>query len=279
MNNIFKEFIKKNNIKISDIYDDLRIYEESEINRIISNFKIEGKSKITTVSIADIVGYDYSWRGQQNNIFDNFSNFFGNDCEYQRRSLGMLDYSNDEIIEKLYPSFKKERIRVLELDSGKKVISGNGLHRYCLLRLYYMNELSKVKGNKEKEEELKSKYEIVAELRKVDLLKTYCNFLISKTLSYTEDISLSSDYDENYRLTGKVKISENGENQILNDIELIEYTRKRILSMDSIVKEYFKYAISTFYNCYESFRVFIDIYFSQELDFLFTNKEKNERGK
>jgi len=172
MNNIFKEFIKKNNIKISDIYDDLRIYEESEINRIISNFKIEGKSKITTVSIADIVGYDYSWRGQQNNIFDNFSNFFGNDCEYQRRSLGMLDYSNDEIIEKLYPSFKKERIRVLELDSGKKVISGNGLHRYCLLRLYYMNELSKVKGNKEKEEELKSKYEIVAELRKVDLLKT-----------------------------------------------------------------------------------------------------------
>jgi len=58
----------------------------------------------------------------------------------------MLDYSSEEIIEKLSSSFNDEPICVQEIDKGKYAISTNGMHRYSVLRAHYLLELQRVKA-------------------------------------------------------------------------------------------------------------------------------------
>lgn len=276
MNKEFEEFIKRNSIDINAIYDDLKIYSEQEINIIISDNKLETEGSKTIVSIADIIGYEYEWRGQTGNLINNFSSFFSNESSYQRRSLGMLKYSSDEVIGKLSRSFESEPIRVLELDGGRKVISENGLHRYTILRIHYINELQKVKGDKEKEEQLRKKYEIPVHLKKVDLFKTYCQFLI-KTISISR-VYLSNNYDDHWNRTGKIEISENGEVTIVNDEELLRYTKEKIKAMPSGMYEWFLNHVKNCCEAYESFKKFIDTYFPEIMTLITEKNNKNIRG-
>lgn len=273
MSELLKQFIEKHNINLETIYNDLRIYEEREINHIISDNKLEGIIKEELVSIADIIGYDYSWRRQTNNLADNFSSFFGTESAYQIRSIGMLEYDNEEIIQQLYPSFKKEPLRVLELDNGRKVISGNGLHRYTILRMHYMSELQKVRGNKEKEEYLKRKYEIPVKLTKVDLFKTYCQFLLKKAC-INDEIYLHNIYGED----DCVIIHENNHEMKLNRKQLLEYTKNKINMLNDEIKDMFKHVVSIYYNRYSSFKMFVDENFSAELIPIIEESNKKERG-
>lgn len=276
MNKEFIEFIERNNIDINAIYEDLQIYNEKEINRLISDYKLEGDKIEATVSIADIIGYDYSWREQSNNLARNFGSFFGTGSSYQSRSLGMLEYTSDEVVKKLEPSFDIEPIKVLELDNGRKVISVNGLHRYTLLRIHYINELHRVKGDKEKEEQIREKYKIPVKLAKVDLLKTYCHFLI-KSASPSR-IYVSNKYDQNYNRTGKVEVSSENSKLILSDEELLTYTKNQIRNMPSDRVEWFLLDINIYREKYDSFQLFIDTYFSEEIARLSEQTNKKRRG-
>ena len=56
-------------------------------------------------------------------------------------------------------------MRVSENELGEMYISGNGLHRYKLLRLHYLNELLPDGSNRE---ELRKKYTIPVILRKTN---------------------------------------------------------------------------------------------------------------
>ena len=276
MNKEFLEFIQKHNIDIDSIYDDLQIYSEKEINRIISNNRLDGKTSTELVSIAEIIGYDYDWRGLSNNIARNFSGFFGQQDAYHSRSLGMLEYSSEDIIEKLYQSFKREPIRILELDNGRKIISGNGLHRYTVLRLHYINELNKVRGNKDEEEFLKSKYEIPVELTKVDLLKTYCQYIIR--IISGDTIYLSNEYDDNYMRTNRVKVSSEDKTMIMDNETLINYTKNMIRNIPTHMIEWFVNDIRMNCEGYESFNMFINTYFSDEISLLLEKNEKKSKG-
>lgn len=182
----------------------------------------------------------------------------------------MLKYSSDEIIEKLYPSFKNEPIRILELDNGCRVISGNGLHRYTLLRILYINELKKVKGDKEKEELVKQKYSIPVEVTKVDLFKTYCQYIIKFIAS--DNTFLSNEYDKNYKNTGKVELYSKGKMTILDDEQLLNYTKKLMMNLPSYLKELLINDINMNCKFYASFKFFIETYFSEEINHL---SEKN----
>ena len=275
MNEKFMNFIQKHNINIDEIYDELRIYSERDINPIIANNKLVGKTSKELVSIADIIGYDYGWRELTNNLANNFSNFFGEGSSYQTRSNGMLNYSNEEIIEKLYQSFKNEPMKILELDNGRKVVSSNGMHRYTVLRLHYISELQKVKGNKEAEDNLKSKYEIPVEITKVDLLKTYCRFMI-KMVSQ-DSIYVSNHYDEKYKRTGKTELSNGKENIILSDEELLDYTKNLIKNIPNEMIEWFINKINVCSENYSSFKLFIDTNFANEINLLL-DKSSIKRG-
>lgn len=276
MNEIFKTFIEKNNININEIYSDLRIYNEKEINKIIYENRLDCQREDAFISIADIIGYDYTWRNQTNNLAANFSGFFSMGSSYQQRSISMLEYTSDEVIEGLSRSFKTEPIQILELDGGKKVVTDNGLHRYTVLRLHYINELSKIKGNKEKEEELRKKYTIPVRLTKVDLFKTYCQFLIKEASQ--DRVYVCNNYDSNFDRTGLVEVTEGNKRAILNDEELLEYTKYKIINMPSQMREWFNLRMVNYSEQYESFKSFINTYLSKEIQIIPEETTLNRKG-
>ena len=224
INTDIQRFFKRNNININQISInvDCRVYSEREVNEISAQCGVRQKQTLTEVGIADIVGY----REGRANIFLTMSEFFDSTGEvYQTRSLGMLEYSTDEIMMRLGDSFEREPIIVDDIGGGKYVVSANGLHRYTILRAHYLNELEKCQGNKQKELRLKEKYFIPVKVNELDHIKTYSKFLLKK---YDKDIiRIMSDWDENYRYTGKMDIRySDGRNRILGDRELIDLVRK-----------------------------------------------------
>lgn len=275
----FEKFSQRHHINIDEIYKLAIIYNRKELNRLIEDYGIEGKTEDKMVSVADIIGYDYNFGDRSNNLIDNFESFFcHNGTTYQTRSIGMLEFSSDEVMEKLSKSFREEKICTLELEPNKMIISNNGLHRYHILRLHYLKELAKVKGDKEKEEALRKKYQIPVRSTKIDLIKTYCRYLIERSSGFSDNIQIRNNYDQNYNLTGKSEVRENGNTIVLSDSELIEYTKSKIAKMDQKIKEWFNASVLYYYQEYHSFKEFIDTYFSSGL--FFTNEEENhERGR
>lgn len=275
----FEKFARRHHISINEIYELAIIYSKKELNRLIEDYGIEGKTEDKRVSIADIIGYDYNFGGRSNNLVDNFESFFcQNGTTYQTRSIGMLEFSSDEVMERLSKSFSEEKICTLEVELNKMIINSNGLHRYHILRLHYLKEFVKVKGDKEKEEALRQKYKIPVRSTKIDLIKTYCRFLIDRASGFSDNIRIRNNYDQNYNLTGKSEVRENGRTIVLSDSELIGYTKSKIAKMDKGIKEWFNATVLYYYQEYYSFKEFIDTYFSRGL--FFTNGEENyKRGK
>lgn len=181
LNNDTITFIKNHNIDVDKFLTlpESHIYSESEINPIVKKYGIRKKQERTELSIGEIIGYDgalYSW---DRNILFSMKKYFDKNGEvYHTRSLGMLDFQNGcEALKQLELSFKKEAIKVLEADKNKFCISANGLHRYTVLRLHYLNE--RIQG-KLSLKELNKKYQIPVTLSKTDFFKTYCNFMLMK---------------------------------------------------------------------------------------------------
>lgn len=248
----------KNGFDLSKIgvMPESKLYSSKNINRIIFSYGISKASDKTDMSIGDIIGYDYEWRigSTDVNILSGFENYFNKEgTNYQNRSIGMLDYSSDEVIKQLWKSFSKEPITVREADEGKFIIDNNGLHRYTILRLHYLNELSKASTEEEKQQ-VKAKYTIPVERKTIDYVKTYCNYL----LDYFFDISLSLEVDENYRYTGKSTIHIDKKTILMDDNELIRFVRESLTNLPTQYLSDINEAILK-NNCqkYPSFQKFI----------------------
>ena len=65
---------------------------------------------------------------------------------------------------------------------------------------------------------------------------------------------------------------------ILDNGELIEFTRKKLQEIPESDKELFSYIISDKYSEYPSFKAFIDTYFKRELSFAITGLDEEGRG-
>ena len=152
-------FYKKNNINI-DMFGDNKealIYTCGDINPIIEKYGIKKPEKKDLISIADIIGYNYC-SSQSNNLFLSMSYFFDSSKGgYQNRSVGLLDYAEDEIIDKLRTSFEYEPITLVEVEPNKYIIYTNGIHRYTILRAFYLIEKEKVKEDPIKLEKIRKK--------------------------------------------------------------------------------------------------------------------------
>lgn len=184
MNEDIRRFLEKNNIDFKEISEsiDCKLILPRQVNAIASEHGYFYATKGKNVSIADIVGYDYEYRNISSNIFLSMDSFFDSRDEYgyKGRSLGLLDYSPENIIEKLKESFEKEPIVVDDMGDNKYIVSKNGLHRYTVLRALYLAEYQKCNGDKNKIEELRQKYIIPVKSRELDELKTYSIFLLDK---------------------------------------------------------------------------------------------------
>ena len=257
-----KNFETKNDIDFDRISNlpESKSFSLKDINELVSRYGIYAEKQFQEKSIADIIGAEVAIEDyDKNNISNNMKHFFTSKTpkypSYDSRANGMLEYSSDEIIDKLSFSFRKEPIVLAELENNQSVVTTNGMHRYHLLRIHYLNELSKIEKTPENLQKLREKYTIQANVEKVDLLKTYSNFLISN-MQCDEFLNIYSEYDENYIKTGNVVLSEGSSKMVLNDNQLLEYINNnlyRLTNKETLINNYceripsFNYFIETYF--------------------------------
>lgn len=176
MNKCNEDFIKRENIDFSKI--DRTIYDTKDINEIIKKYRVYGDSVNELVSLEQILGIEVEEFDKKSNfpeILDLYFDEYGD--SYRSRSISMLEFNEDNVIDGLSSSFKYEPLRLTESDLDKYTISINGIHRFIIMRILYLTAKSKCQ-NEEELNELIKKYTIPVIVSKIDYLKTYCKYLI-----------------------------------------------------------------------------------------------------
>lgn len=176
MNKCNEDFIKRENIDFSKI--DRTIYDTKDINEIIKKYRVYGDSVNKLVSLEQILGIEveeFDKKSSFPEILDLYFDEYGD--SYRSRSISMLEYNENNVIDGLSSSFKYEPLRLTESDLGKCTISTNGIHRFIIMRILYLTAKSKCQ-NEEELNELIKKYTIPVIVSKIDYLKTYCKYLI-----------------------------------------------------------------------------------------------------
>ena len=253
-----KRFIKANNIDIKRIIQlpEAKTISGKNINPIAFNYGIWGKYEDSIMSIANIVGAGNFDLHDSTDIIDSMTYYFGDkSSDYTYRADTMLKYSKYNIMEGLNKSFKNEPMYADEYEPMKYVIAINGMHRYHILRIYYLNEITQPNLTEEQKKAIDERFSIPIRSKKLDYIKTYCNFLLRIT---DEKIRISNEYDEDYNFTGKSVIKlPNNERLVLTDIELIEYVKEKVPKDTDLINY-----IQEFYNI-DSFNNFIENFFPE----------------
>lgn len=263
MNADIERFFKKNGIEPMDLalIPIARTQAPDEINEIIANYGFRKPSERRNISIADIVGYDYNWMEVNPYIVYSLDSFFDSKGDgYHSRSVGLLDYTSNDVMDKVV--FEHEIIAVDEMGDNKYVISYNGLHRYTVLRVLYLNEVMHARGNNEKLAKLREKYTIPVSCRGVDLFKTYSKYMLMKFSCGVRDIEKEYDSDT-WEYTGRlVIIQDNNERSLIeSDQELM----KLVISKADIINQNIS-DLQGDYNRYPSFRRFLEKYYSRYIN-------------
>lgn len=275
MNKKNREFLEKNGINVEKIREtqDCSVKSQDEINSIVYRYGFQEGRRYREISVADIVGRDSFWNDENNtDIFESMDSFFEENSDgYHMRSLGMLEYNKDNIIENLRTSFKIEPIEVCETGEGQYVISSNGLHRFTVLRIMYLKELYELGKNPEEQkvEQLRAKYTIPVDVTTINLDNTYCKYMMEMIDGTWE---ISRDFDlKTRKTTGKIVLKSriSAEKMILSTEELKNMIKER---MNEIVEYYFLFLLS--FKRYASFRKFVE----QNLPELAQKIMEQERG-
>lgn len=158
----FEKFAASMNYKID-------VFEEEIPNEHMA-YACYAESAEEVVPLSQIVGCSRENLKFDTSILNNFDNFFDSKSGdmYHKRSLSLLNISVESIVNDLGNSFKKDPIKTISID-GNYYISGNGLHRFMTLKLYYMLELY----NGKTKDELDEKYKIIVSNKQIDVFRTY----------------------------------------------------------------------------------------------------------
>ena len=255
------DFFRNNRVNFQRIskMPEARVYNIYNYYSVISKYIIYNDPVLTKKSVADIVGIvsepvDYDASNIANNLGLYFSKSPNKVVNYNNRADTMLDYSSDNIISGLSSSFNKEPMVVTELENGGALISENGLHRYHLLRIHYLNELMRASSQSEKDM-LRNKYMIPVKMETIDLFKTYSNFLLGLS-----DLPMHLTKRRNDRLqqTNDSIIHYNHKQYLFNDRQLVEFLRENLNRMEDR-----KSTINKLCECIPSFNKYINLYFPE----------------
>jgi len=252
-NETVQEFLDRNGINPEEISKvlDCQIMGWKDINPIIRDYGYFSEERKRRVSIADIYGYDYDWRGITSNIFQSLNDYFDRNGDgYHSRSCDDLKKSVEEMLASR--SFEVEPVVLQNIDPENNIyiVSSNGLHRYTSLRVLYLAELYKHPENKEN---IKEKYVINAVVRDIDKIKTYCNFILSR---FCNKSYLATEYDKNYRTTGNVVLCSPEGQQVLTDEQLLDFTKSLAINNMDLLSKYFYI---------EDFRNFVETYMTRKI--------------
>ena len=259
MNEDAVRFMEKNGfdptILDGDLDDSFILRKPQHLNDVLAkSTAFYDSEESVEISVADIYGYD-TCKGE--NIFESFEKYFeSNGDTYHTRSIGLLDYSSDEIIKKIDRSFYSEPIKVAEVEKNKYVITVNGRHRFTVLRAHYLMELYKSIIPDEKE--LKEKYKIPVKCERLNTLKTYSVYIL-RQCGLKEGIRV--DWDENYRPTGLLEfVKSDGTKEKIDDTHLLKMTALAIENNPKIIRDIQARAYLS-----ESFKEYVQKYFPQLL--------------
>lgn len=240
-NKNIQKFIMNNDIDIDYFENNMEamLFNKFDITPIIARWGVYENEKMLEVSIADVIGKSIH---TSKNILLELNELFDETADtYQKRSISMLEYNKDTVMDGLKESFYKDYITLTEIRDGKYVIKDNGMHRCSLIRTYYLNELKNCKQTIDIEK-LKNKFTIVVFAEKLDIIKTYSSYLLYLA---NENIIIEQELDENYKKTNNVILNdEKGVKTILDDRKLLEYLRDNIYNIsqrdleDKVLKLY-----------------------------------------
>lgn len=268
MNNTILNFLKSLNINYDkiDSLEASQVKNVADVNWVISRYSFfKPKSETKLISIEDVVGYDYSWRGlSKGNLINNMSDFFDKDGDsYHSRSVSMLEIPSSQVMQQLDYSFMREPIHLSEVDSGVYNIGNNGLHRFHVIKVHYLNELLKLNPqDKIAKKHLREKYSFMANVSEIDFIKTYSAFLLK---SLNNNIQVETYYNEKYELTDNVCLTLNDnydEKIILSNEQLIDFVNKQMKTFLKTAhkkeKNLFMDKVKLAYDNFDSFKNYYD---------------------
>ena len=210
-----QDFFQKNGIDISEIYN------MQEIKTMPAAQEIDGKvmKKTSSVNIGDILGFEGD---DTTDVLEIFSQCFSENNHYfQGRSLGLLEYTSEDIISKLTDSFERDPIVLSKTKDGQYIITENGRHRYSILKMFYLSELSQATTQQEIDV-IKQKYTIPVKIITED---TFCS-------------SLSQIIKQNNLKYKEVTRTEEG-------LLLFKGEKEKVIGTDKFGNEYTYYTIKT----------------------------------
>lgn len=266
MNKTIQEFLKRlglDALKAKEL-EECKAKRGFDVNKVVCCYGFfKPKKRVKKVSIADVIGCDYNY-GSSDNIIDNLASFFDEKGEtYHTRSLSMLNIPLGEAMSAFEESNKKEPICLNEVDSGKYIVSQNGMHRFHVMKMHYLSELSKLNPqDKMAIRRLREKYSFDSKVNEIDFVKTYSAYMISLL---DDDLKLENDYDADWQLTGKSCLksySDSERNLVLNDEQLADFVIKKykefLQTKSKDEKDRLLEELEKTYSSHDSFKDFYD---------------------
>lgn len=250
-----QQFLEKNNILLEK--GKHRLYEVKDINIILDEFRVTSDLiREKQICIKDILGFDYSWRRETNDLYQTFNSYFNSEGDsYHSRANGMLEYSSSDIAEKLSASFRVEPIKVVEVEEGKYVVDENGIHRFNILKVSYLGEIAKC-TSQEEVEEVNEKFTIPVKVRKIDIFKSYCNYLLNTFKKDSSAFYWIRSLDESELCS----VSYGGTKVTLTNEELLAFVIENVKS-EMIEGNWY---IEMLADNYDSFKNFIGNYYTMK---------------
>lgn len=165
INNI-EDFIDKMNMEFLSTENSI---SPNEMEYVVMNQTIE-----RVIPISKMVGCNESHLSDDKSLISSFSNFFDSskNDSYHTRGFSLLNVSFEDIMKVISPSFNEEPMKTISIDN-RYYIGNNGLHRFILLKLFYMAELYQGKSV----QELDEKYQVKVLDREIDIFKTFTNYI------------------------------------------------------------------------------------------------------
>lgn len=257
------------NETITDFFNEMKIdksiensaeaicYNKREINMIIARYGMYKSKQNKKICVRNIIGKE---KGKTQNLLSELNDLFDRTAEsYKKRSVSMLQYNSNDIVEKLRNSLKKEPIELREIEHEKYIIGNNGMHRACLLKVHYLNEYKKCKSKNEIDF-LNQKYTINVIVEKIDIVKTYSKYVLSLI---DKNLLIEDEIDSRCIKTGNVIMYDgNGGCKSFTNTQLLEYVKYRfeeIKEVESNMKLVELYKFDTLFNEYLNLNQMKDI--------------------
>ena len=233
MNNTIKKFLESQGVDVNSqqFLNSAKLdYDHNGIVKSHGIYKEEVPLKISVSKVRS--GNDTFPETSLEGMAEALGCYFNeNGSGYEKRSLGMLEYSSEEIVDQLESSFTTAPMSLYECGQDSYEIGYNGMHRYHILKFHYLKELLSIDyDDKAAIEELDKKYSIEYMVRPVDYIKTYCAYFLDRT-KQCDKITVENEL-VNYAITDKAIVRQvSGQeikSEVMDNAVLIATVRKQL---------------------------------------------------